>query len=198
MLLATENLPSVTMSSEVYTPSSQNEDTIGVDPIQMAAYIAGNANDLVRTGSPAILCSALPTHWRSNKTLPTAFRVVCLSAVEDGTIVTLRAGNDENWSAELRNATAVIKNRVARFNDLRFIGRSGRGERIILSQFSKLNLTCNPTGLNELIFRRAKNMTLRFTFESNKKIKGPFAPNYVRLKICRKAFKYYLSLSNLF
>ncbi|KAK2711231.1 runt-related transcription factor 1-like isoform X2 [Artemia franciscana] len=140
MLLATENLPSVTMSSEVYTPSSQNEDTIGVDPIQMAAYIAGNANDLVRTGSPAILCSALPTHWRSNKTLPTAFRVVCLSAVEDGTIVTLRAGNDENWSAELRNATAVIKNRVARFNDLRFIGRSGRGKSFTLT----IHVASNP------------------------------------------------------
>ncbi|TNN22508.1 Runt-related transcription factor 1 [Liparis tanakae] len=38
------------------------------------------------------------------------------------------AGNDENFSAELRNATAAVKNHVARFNDLRFVGRSGRGE----------------------------------------------------------------------
>lgn len=38
------------------------------------------------------------------------------------------AGNDENYSAELRNASAVMKNQVARFNDLRFVGRSGRGE----------------------------------------------------------------------
>lgn len=37
------------------------------------------------------------------------------------------AGNDENYSAELRNASAVMKNQVARFNDLRFVGRSGRG-----------------------------------------------------------------------
>lgn len=36
-------------------------------------------------------------------------------------------GNDENYSAELRNASAVMKNQVARFNDLRFVGRSGRG-----------------------------------------------------------------------
>lgn len=26
--------------------------------------------ELIRTGSPYFLCSALPNHWRSNKTLP--------------------------------------------------------------------------------------------------------------------------------
>lgn len=41
------------------------------------------------------------------------------------------AGNDENYSAELRNASAVMKNQVARFNDLRFVGRSGRGRSLI-------------------------------------------------------------------
>lgn len=73
----------------------------------------------------------MPTHWRSNKTLPVAFRVVCLGGIDDGTLVTVRAGNDENWSAELRNGTAVMKNHVAKFNDLRFIGRSGRGKRSV-------------------------------------------------------------------
>ena len=95
------------------------------DPAAPSALLAG---ELVRTGSPSVVCTALPTHWRSNKTLPTAFRVVCLGGVEDGTLVTVRAGNDENWSSELRNATAVVKNHVAKFNDLRFIGRSGRGQ----------------------------------------------------------------------
>lgn len=83
--------------------------------------------DLVRTGSPAILCSALPSHWRSNKSLPVAFKVVALDDVSDGTLVTIRAGNDENCCGELRNCTAVMKNQVAKFNDLRFVGRSGRG-----------------------------------------------------------------------
>lgn len=83
---------------------------------------------LVRTGSPYFLCSALPTHWRSNKTLPVAFKVVALADVGDGTLVTIRAGNDENYCAELRNCSAVMKNQVAKFNDLRFVGRSGRGE----------------------------------------------------------------------
>lgn len=83
--------------------------------------------ELVQTGSPAVLCSALPAHWRSNKSLPVAFKVVALDDVIDGTVVTVRAGNDENFCAELRNCTAVMKNQVAKFNDLRFVGRSGRG-----------------------------------------------------------------------
>lgn len=84
--------------------------------------------ELVRTGSPYILCTLLPSHWRSNKTLPSAFKVVAVGDVDDGTVVTVRAGNDENYCAELRNCTAVMKNQVAKFNDLRFVGRSGRGE----------------------------------------------------------------------
>lgn len=84
--------------------------------------------ELVQTGSPAVLCSALPSHWRSNKSLPVAFKVVALDDIVDGTLVTVRAGNDENFCGELRNCTAVMKNQVAKFNDLRFVGRSGRGE----------------------------------------------------------------------
>lgn len=83
--------------------------------------------NFVCSGSPYFLCSQLPTHWRSNKTLPVAFKVVALGEVGDGTLVTVRAGNDENSCAELRNSTALMKNQVAKFNDLRFVGRSGRG-----------------------------------------------------------------------
>ena len=55
-------------------------------------------------------------------------QVVALDEVDDGTLVTITAGNDENYCGELRNCTAVMKNHVAKFNDLRFVGRSGRGE----------------------------------------------------------------------
>ncbi|CAG9857304.1 unnamed protein product [Phyllotreta striolata] len=96
--------------------------------------------ELVQTGSPAILCSVLPTHWRSNKSLPVAFKVVALDDVPDGTVVTLKAGNDENFCAELRNCTAVMKNQVAKFNDLRFVGRSGRGKSFTLS----ITISSNP------------------------------------------------------
>ncbi|CAJ0942138.1 unnamed protein product [Ranitomeya imitator] len=59
--------------------------------------------------------------------------VVALGEVADGSVVTVMAGNDENYSAELRNASAVMKNQVARFNDLRFVGRSGRGKSFTLT-----------------------------------------------------------------
>ncbi|XP_016151258.1 runt-related transcription factor 2-like [Sinocyclocheilus grahami] len=99
----------------------------------MAEIIADHPAELVRTDSPNFLCSVLPSHWRCNKTLPVAFKVVALGEVSDGTVVTVMAGNDENYSAELRNASGVMKNQVARFNDLRFVGRSGRGESIFCS-----------------------------------------------------------------
>lgn len=51
--------------------------------------------------------------------------------VPDGVLVTIMAGNEENSSAELRNATATMKQGYAHFNDLRFIGRSGRGIRLV-------------------------------------------------------------------
>lgn len=84
--------------------------------------------ELVKTGSPNFLCSILPSHWRSNKTLPVPFKVVALGEVKDGTKVCVTAGNDENVCCELRNNTAIMKNQIAKFNDLRFVGRSGRGK----------------------------------------------------------------------
>ncbi|OWK52755.1 Runt-related transcription factor 1, partial [Lonchura striata] len=76
----------------------------------MVEVLADHPGELVRTDSPNFLCSVLPTHWRCNKTLPIAFKVVALGDVPDGTLVTVMAGNDENYSAELRNATAAMKN----------------------------------------------------------------------------------------
>ncbi|XP_051561315.1 runt-related transcription factor 1 isoform X2 [Myxocyprinus asiaticus] len=99
----------------------------------MVEVLSDHPGELVRTDSPNFLCSVLPTHWRCNKTLPIAFKVVALSDIPDGTVVTVMAGNDENYSAELRNATATLKNQVARFNDLRFVGRSGRGKSFTLT-----------------------------------------------------------------
>lgn len=72
--------------------------------------------------------------------------MVALGEVPDGTVVTVMAGNDENYSAELRNASAVMKNQVARFNDLRFVGRSGRGRSLLFNAGRGVNtlaLRCN-------------------------------------------------------
>ena len=107
---------------------------------QVNEILAEHPGELVKTGAPNILCSALPTHWRSNKTLPMAFKVIALSEITDNTVVNLRVGNDENFCGELRNNTAVMKNNVAKFNDLRFIGRSGRGKSFNLT----IAVNCSP------------------------------------------------------
>jgi len=41
----------------------------------MSMALTEHPGELTRTGSPYFLCSVLPTHWRSNKTLPVAFKV---------------------------------------------------------------------------------------------------------------------------
>ena len=104
------------------TNVSSTSDILGFNRI-----LSDNRAKLAKTGNPNFVCSLLPAHWRSNKTLPVPFKVMAMSDVTDGTKVTLHAGNEENYNAELRNNTAQMKSNVARFNDLRFVGRSGRG-----------------------------------------------------------------------
>ncbi|KAI2803000.1 hypothetical protein BLOT_007123 [Blomia tropicalis] len=105
------------------------------------AYETSGTSSLVRTGSPNILCTQLPTHWRSNKTLPITFKVVILGAIDvkDGTIVEIRAGNEDNCCGEIRNASAITKNGIAKFHDLRFVGRSGRGKSFSLTIIVRSN-----------------------------------------------------------
>ncbi|XP_019354453.1 runt-related transcription factor 3 isoform X2 [Alligator mississippiensis] len=136
--------------------------------------LADHAGELVRTDSPNFLCSVLPSHWRCNKTLPVAFKVVALGDVPDGTVVTVMAGNDENYSAELRNASAVMKNQVARFNDLRFVGRSGRGKSFTLT----ITVFTNPTQV--ATYHRAIKVT----------VDGPREPRRHRQKLEDQAKSY--------
>ncbi|XP_031353422.1 runt-related transcription factor 3-like isoform X3 [Photinus pyralis] len=126
--------------------------------------------ELVRTGSPYLLCSQLPSHWRSNKTLPVAFKVVALGDVGDGTVVTVRAGNDENYCAELRNSTAVMKNQVAKFNDLRFVGRSGRGKSFSLT----ITVSTNPPQI--ATYNKAIKVTVDGPREPRSKTNSPSFP----------------------
>lgn len=132
-MLVEEN-SNTTNSSTASPPKSQNNNSneFWWTERMVLRFHEEFPNELVRTGSPYFLCSALPNHWRSNKTLPVAFKVVALGDVNDGTLVSVRAGNDENYHGELRNATAPMKNQVAKFNDLRFVGRSGRGKLLII------------------------------------------------------------------
>lgn len=127
-MLVENNNSNTTNSSSTSPPKSQSsQNDFWWTEKMIMRWQEEFPGELVRTGSPYFLCSALPTHWRSNKTLPVAFKVVALGDVHDGTLVSIRAGNDENFHGELRNSTATMKNQVAKFNDLRFVGRSGRG-----------------------------------------------------------------------
>lgn len=144
--------------------------------------------ELVQTGSPAILCSALPNHWRSNKSLPIAFKVVVLDDIPDGTVVSLKAGNDENCSAELRNCTAVTKNQVAKFNDLRFVGRSGRGKSFSITITISCSAFYQVATYNKAIKvtvdgprePRTKSSKLQFLLLFIKKFKNPVLMLYVK------------------
>ncbi|XP_052573530.1 runt-related transcription factor 3 isoform X2 [Peromyscus californicus insignis] len=138
----------------------------------MVDVLADHAGELVRTDSPNFLCSVLPSHWRCNKTLPVAFKVVALGDVPDGTVVTVMAGNDENYSAELRNASAVMKNQVARFNDLRFVGRSGRGKSFTLT----ITVFTNPTQV--ATYHRAIKVTVDGPREPRQARQFQGAPGY--------------------
>ncbi|CAD5207541.1 unnamed protein product [Bursaphelenchus okinawaensis] len=86
-----------------------------------------------RTASPEVFCSALPNHWRSNKSLPHPFTVLILYPVPDGTKVTVTAGNEENCCPDIKNNVAEVTQQMARFTDLRFVGKSGRGKNFNLT-----------------------------------------------------------------
>ncbi|XP_075158412.1 RUNX family transcription factor Runt related B [Haematobia irritans] len=147
-------------TSPYLTPENLIERTVDV-------LLAEHPGELVKTGSPHIVCTTLPTHWRSNKTLPIAFKVLALGEVMDGTIVTIRAGNDENFCGELRNCTAVMKNQVAKFNDLRFVGRSGRGKSFTLS----IVISTNP--IQVATYSKAIKVTVDGPREPRSKIRHP-------------------------
>jgi hypothetical protein len=113
----------------------------------------------------------LPSHWRSNKTLPIVFRVVALSEVADGTPVTLAAGNDDNYGAELRNNAAVMRDGVATFNDLRFVGRSGRGKNFNLT----IAVHTRPPEL--AVYPSCIKVTVDGPREPRSKSKSPYLPS---------------------
>eukprot|EP00118_Oscarella_pearsei_P028642 m.2608 g.2608 ORF g.2608 m.2608 type:complete len:528 (+) comp8794_c0_seq1:862-2445(+) len=121
-----------------------------------ASAAAEHQGDLVKTDNPNFVCTILPSHWRVNKTLPVPFRVLAVGdiSVPDGVKVTLKAFNEETVSGELRNATAIFRNNVARFNDLRFVGRSGRGK------YFDVLITVQTDTVQKAIYKKAIKVTV--------------------------------------
>ncbi|CAH8668563.1 unnamed protein product [Dicrocoelium dendriticum] len=113
-----------------------------------------HTSDLVLTSCPHVLCTPLPKHWRSNKSLPNQFRVVTLLDVHDGTRVSVTAWNEEHPSAELKNPITVMHANEGRFSDLRFLGRSGRGKSF------NITITVETTPPLVAIYARAIKVTV--------------------------------------
>ncbi|KNC73573.1 hypothetical protein SARC_13870, partial [Sphaeroforma arctica JP610] len=59
--------------------------------------------------------------------------VYALCIVPDGTECTVHAQNEEALFSEMKNNSATIVNGVATFEDLRFVGRSGRGKTLTVT-----------------------------------------------------------------
>nr|AEF16013.1 runt-like 1 protein [Schmidtea mediterranea]AFJ24721.1 runt-1 [Schmidtea mediterranea] len=101
---------------------------------------------IVPTSHPLVFCTKLPQHWRSNKSLPALFQVMVYQSnnrvlpIGDGHRVWLSASNPSMNSAVLRNFESKLVNGEARFNDLRFISRSGRGKYFDVY----IHIECNP------------------------------------------------------
>jgi Runt domain len=132
---AFDAVPAVSCSPPAYNLICGDQPAYGGRPTatttaSAATQLIGSSSSdrLVATDSPSFACTALPSHWRANKSLPAVFRVVALDGdVPDGTRVTISAGNDENWCGDVRNAVSFMVGGVAAFSDMRFVGRSGRG-----------------------------------------------------------------------
>jgi hypothetical protein len=94
--------------------------------------------------------------------------VVALSDIDDGTSVTLAAGNDDNYGAELRNNIATFRDGVATFNDLRFVGRSGRGKNF------NLTIVVHTTPPELAVYPSCIKVTVDGPREPRTKSKSPF------------------------
>ena len=93
---STSNNNSSTTNNQPLTPEQILQETYTKMTSDILAertlgdFLSEHPGELIRTGSPLFVCTVLPNHWRSNKTLPVAFKVVALGDVNDGTMVTVR------------------------------------------------------------------------------------------------------------
>ncbi|KAL8619042.1 hypothetical protein ACOMHN_020740 [Nucella lapillus] len=153
------------------SPLSMASECVGGEKSLESVLKEHPGGELINTGSPNFVCSALPTHWRSNKTLPVTFKVVCLGEIQDGTKVSISAGNEENYCSEMRNYVAYMKNNVAKFNDLRFVGRSGRGKSFTLT----IAVFTNPPQM--AMYQKAIKVTVDGPREPRNKTSQLYAPS---------------------
>ena len=86
--------------------------------------------EIYQTENENVKCTKLPEFIRAKMYLGGSFCVYfSKNYVQDGTQVFIQAGNSVNSNAELKNNESCVKDDIAEFKDLRFLGKSGRGRK---------------------------------------------------------------------
>lgn len=80
------------------------------------------------TESPNIFVSILPGFTRANKYIGNYKVFITNNELPENTPVLIRAFSTKTGEGEMKNNCTIIKNGIACFEDLRFIGKSGRGK----------------------------------------------------------------------
>ncbi|CAF0753714.1 unnamed protein product [Rotaria sordida] len=104
--------------------------------------------------NPYFQCSSLPSHWRKNKSLRFILRTKRHIDIKTNTRVVIFAGNDYNPCATLKNNVSWFRGGQAEFNDLRFLGASGRGKKFTLT------IVIETTPPQQCTYRRAIKITV--------------------------------------
>ncbi|CAF0940201.1 unnamed protein product [Rotaria sordida] len=140
---------------------SSNTDTTKHYPTKRSSTMSSPAEQiLARTKNtfvdlnPYFQCSSLPSHWRKNKSLRFILRTKSDIEVKANTRVVILAGNDYNPCATLKNNISWFRGGQAEFNDLRFLGASGRGKKFTLT----IIIETNPP--QQCTYRRAIKITV--------------------------------------
>ncbi|CAF4654426.1 unnamed protein product, partial [Rotaria sp. Silwood2] len=140
---------------------SSTTDTTKSYPIKRSSTMSSPAEQiLARTKNtfvdlnPYFQCSSLPSHWRKNKSLRFILRTKNDIEIKSNTRVVILAGNDYNPCATLKNNISWFRGGQAEFNDLRFLGASGRGKKFTLA----IIIETNPP--QQCTYRRAIKITV--------------------------------------
>ncbi|UJR13575.1 hypothetical protein I4U23_000588 [Adineta vaga] len=104
--------------------------------------------------NPYFECSSLPNHWRKNKSLRFILRTKNFIEIKANTRVIILAGNEYNACTTLKNHISWFRNGQAEFNDLRFLGTSGRGKKFTLT------IIIETTPPQQCTYRRAIKITV--------------------------------------
>ena len=82
--------------------------------------------ELKSTEDPSVFVTGLPKFSRANKFIGNYYVYVAHNKIPDGTLVIIKAYSEKTGWGQMKNNTSVLRNGVAFFEDMRFVGKSGR------------------------------------------------------------------------